>query len=67
MIIKKYNQLRDYFHCAGKYRGTAHNIFHLIYKPLKEIPILFHNGSTYDYHFVVKKLVKESEKTQKNI
>ena len=25
----------------------------------KEIPVVFHNGSTYDYHFIIKKLVEE--------
>ena len=29
------------------------------YKIPKEIPVVFHNGSTYDYHFVIKELVKE--------
>ena len=24
-----------------------------------EIPVVFHNGSTYDYHFSIKELVKE--------
>ena len=24
-----------------------------------EIPMVFHNGSTYDYHFLIKELVKE--------
>ena len=27
----------------------------------KEIPVLFHNGSTYDYHFIIKELAKEFE------
>ena len=27
----------------------------------KEIPEVFHNGSTYDYHFIIKELVKEFE------
>ena len=27
----------------------------------KEIPVVFHNGSTYDYHFIIKELVKEFE------
>ena len=27
----------------------------------KEIPVVFHNGSTYDYHFIIKKLVEEFE------
>ena len=25
----------------------------------KEIPVVFHYGSTYDYHFIIKKLAKE--------
>ena len=29
------------------------------YKISKKIPIVFHNGSTYDYHFIIKELVKE--------
>ena len=31
----------------------------LRYRIPKEIPIVFHNGSTYDYHFIIKELVKE--------
>ena len=29
------------------------------YEVPKEIPVVFHNGSTYDYHFIIKELVKE--------
>ena len=29
------------------------------YKIPKEIPVVFHNGSTYDYHFMMKELAKE--------
>ena len=29
------------------------------YKIPKEIPVVFHNGSTYNYHFIIKELVKE--------
>ena len=28
---------------------------------IKEIPVLFHNGSTYGYHFIIKELAKEFE------
>ena len=29
------------------------------FKTWKEIPIAFHNGSTYDYHFIIKQLAEE--------
>ena len=45
----------------GKYRGAAPNICNLRYKVPKEIRIVFHNGSNYDYHFIIKELVKEFE------
>ena len=45
----------------GKYRGAAHNICNLRYKIHKEIPVVFDNSSTYDYHFIIKELVKEFE------
>ena len=56
---KKQQKVRDHCHYAGKYRGAAHNICNLRYKVPKEIPVVFHNGSTYDYHFITKELVKE--------
>ena len=56
---KKNYKVRDHCHYIGKYRGAAHNICNLRYKTPTEIPIIFHNGSTYDYHFIIKELVKE--------
>ena len=58
-MIKKQQKVRDHCHYTGKYRGAAHNICNLRYKVPKEIPVVFHNGSTYDYHFIIKELVKE--------
>ena len=58
-MIKKKQKVRDHCHYTGKYRGSAHNICNLRYKVPKEIPVVFHNGSTYDYHFIIKKLLKE--------
>ena len=55
---KKHHKVRDHCHYTGKYRGVAHNICYLWYKVPKEIPVVFHNGSTYDYHFIIKDLVK---------
>ena len=56
---KKHYKVRDHCHYTGKYRGVAHDICNLRYKIPKEIPVVFHNGSTYDYHFIIKELVKE--------
>ena len=55
---KKNYKVRDHCHYTEKYGGAAHNICNLRYKIPKEIPIVFHNGSTYDYHFIIKELVK---------
>ena len=53
------HKLRDHCHYTGKFRGAAHNICNLRHNVPKKIPIVFHNGSTYDYHFVIKKLAEE--------
>ena len=58
---KKYHKARDLCHYTGKYRGAAHDIFNLRYKVPKEIPVELHNGSTYDYHFIIKELAEEFE------
>ena len=46
----------------GKYRVAAHDIYNLTHKIPKEILIVFHNGSTYDYHFIIKELAIEKFK-----
>ena len=56
---KKHHNVEDHCHYTGRYRGAAHNICNLRYRIRKEIQIVFHNGSTYDYHFIIKELVKE--------
>ena len=45
--FKLYHKVRDHCHYTGKFRGAAHSICNLRYKTLKEIPVVFHNGSTY--------------------
>ena len=61
LLNKKNYKVRDLCHYMGKYRSAAHNICNLKYKVPKEIPVVFHNGSTYDYHFIIKELAKEFE------
>ena len=50
----KYREVKDHCHYTGKYRRAVHNVCNLRYKTPKEIPIVFHNGLTYDYHFIIK-------------
>ena len=55
---KKYHKVRDHCHYTGEFKGPAHSICNLRYKTPKEIPVVFHNGSTYDYYFIIKQLAK---------
>ena len=56
---KNYHKVRDHCHYTGKYRGAANNKCNLNYKISKEIHVVFHIGSTYDYHFIIKQLARE--------
>ena len=56
---KKMRKVRDHCHYTGKYRGAAHSKCNLEYAIVKEIPVSFHNGSVYDYHFIIKYLARE--------
>ena len=54
-------KIRDHCYGTGKFRGAAYNICNLRYKIPKEIPTVFHHGSTYKYHFISKQLGEEFE------
>ena len=56
---KDYRKVRDYCHYTEKFRGAAHNKCNLNYIIPKESPIVFHNGSAYDYHFIIEQLAIE--------
>ena len=43
-------------------RGAVHSICNSKYNVPKEIPVVFHNGSKYDYHFIIKELAKTFER-----
>ena len=49
-VFRPYHKVRD-----------AHSIYNLRYKTPKEYFIIFHNGSKYDYHFIINQLAKESD------
>ena len=56
---KNYIKVRDHCHYTGKYRGAAHKICNLRYNTPNEIPVIFHNDSNYDYHFIKKGIAEE--------
>ena len=58
---KNYRKVRDHCEFTGKYRGAVHNICNLRFNIPNEIPIVFHNGSNYDYLFIIKELANEFE------
>ena len=58
-VFKLYHKVRDHCHYTGNFRGAAHDICNLRYKTPKKIPVIFHNGSSYDYHFIINQLAKE--------
>ena len=51
---EKYHKVRDHSHYTSKYRGAAHNICNPRYKTPKQIPVVFHIGSKYNYNFIIK-------------
>ena len=56
---KKYRKVRDHCHYTGEYRGAAHSICNLKYSVPKEVPLVFDNGSNYDYRFIIIELAEE--------
>ena len=73
--FKIYQKVRDHCYYTGKFRRAAHSICNLNYKVPQEIPVKIHNGSKYDYHFLIKELAEEfngqfeclGENTEKHI
>ena len=61
ITTKKCHKVRDHCHYTGKCRGAAHRTCNLRYKTSKKILVVFDNGSTYDYHFIIKELAEEFE------
>ena len=57
--FQSYCKVRDHCHHTGKYKAAAHITCNLRYKIPRQISVVFHNGSTYDYHFIIKELAKE--------
>ena len=62
MKDKKYRKVRDHCLYTGEYRSAVHSIYSLKYSVPKKLPIVFYNGSNYDYHFIMIELAEEFKK-----
>ena len=51
---KNYRKVRDQCHFTAKYISRAQSICNVRFYVPKEIRVVFHNGSNYDYHFIRK-------------
>ena len=75
MKDKNCHKVRDICNYTGEYGSAVHSICNLRYSLPKNISIVFHNGSNYDDHFIIKELAEEfknqftclGEKTEKYI
>ena len=54
MKDKKYRKVKDHRHYTEEYRGAKHSICNIKYN----FPLVFHNRSNYDYHFIIKELAE---------
>ena len=44
-----------------EYGAAAHSIYNLRYKTPKEVHVVFHNVSNYEYYFIIKELAENFE------
>ena len=59
---KNYWEVRDHCYYTVKYRGAACSICHLRFNVPDEVPVVFHNGWNYDYHFIIKEFASEFQR-----
>ena len=62
MKDKKGHKIKDHCHYKGEERDVAYSICNLKYNGPTKIPIVFCNGSNYDYQYIINGLAEEFKK-----
>lgn len=63
---KEKHKIREHNHLNGEYRGAAcQSCNSKEGKNSKIIPVFFHNGSNYDFHFIIEELMKYEDEYNK--
>ena len=64
--FKESEKVREHDHLSGKYRGAACQSCNTKEgKATKLLPVFFHNGSNYDFHFLIEELMKYEDEYNK--
>ena len=53
-LKKNYSKARDHCHFTVKYTDASHSICNLNFNMPDKVPVVFHSGSNYDDHFIIK-------------
>ena len=58
LFTKDDNKVRDHDHYSGEFLGPSHRSCNLKRRKQRHLKIFLHNGSAYDFHFLIKALIK---------
>lgn len=65
-ILPNQETARDHDHFTGQFRGATHKACNLNYNLANyKIPVVFHSGKTYDFHYIIKNLTTDDPRTQR--
>lgn len=51
---KRCFEVKDDCHYNGKYRGAADSLCNLRYQEQRDVPVIIHNGSNYNFDLIIE-------------